>query len=275
MSLGALLWMVLNWINWLDSIIFPRFRRCPLSKRTLIIASVCVVYLCFVASHVGSSQHHRDRRIKNDKYRHTRGLDHLDISDALPDSVDLDTGASSVVPTRSNVVYITLKSKRLKPANIERDARHIMRNPALSTSWRNTRDVDVQSVDISHISHPDADTHSSSIRIYSQKAPPWFSPQDVSVMRFLADAKSPAFLPTRKIRKTEQYVCGSVWMIRSPVDTTEVFAFHLDRVLGLNRTIPAVSRKFSFLHGKTSNTDSGLDTMRFSFEATYCVKTMK
>uniref|UniRef100_A0A3Q1H0S4 Golgi associated kinase 1B n=1 Tax=Acanthochromis polyacanthus TaxID=80966 RepID=A0A3Q1H0S4_9TELE len=27
-----------------------------------------------------------------------------------------------------------------------------------------------------------------------------------------------------------------------------VFAFHLDRVLGLNRTLPAVSRKFSFLH---------------------------
>lgn len=270
-----------------------------MSKRTLILASVCVLYLCFVASHVGYSQHHRDRRINNDKYRHTRGLYHLDISDALPDSVDLETGASSVVPTRSNVVYITLKSKRLKPANIrgtvrpklrrkvrrnkttnsaftqekletlERDARHIMRNPALSTSWGNTKDVDVQSVDISHISDPDADAHSSSIRIYSQKAPPWFSPQDVSVMRFLADAKvlrvkkvsrgdSSSFLmfegessfSSTQLKYAEQTsMCvGQCGVIRSPVDTTEVFAFHLDRVLGLNRTIPAVSRKFNFLH---------------------------
>ncbi|XP_035525160.1 Golgi-associated kinase 1B [Morone saxatilis] len=277
------------------------FRRCPLSKRSLIIASVCVVYLCFVVSQVGYSQQNRDRRTDKDKYRHTRGLYNLDISDALPDSVDLQTGASFVVPTRSNVVYITLKYKRLKPANIrgtirpklrrkvrrtkstnlaftqnklgtlERDAGQIKRNIAHKTSWGESRDVDYKSLDIIPKSHIDAQTDSqiSSIRIYSQKAPPWFSPQDVKAMRFLADAKvlrikevssgdSPSLLifegetsgsvTKQKPEKLSNVCGGQCGIINSPVDTTEVFAFHLDRVLGLNRTLPAVSRKFSFLH---------------------------
>lgn len=277
------------------------FRRCPLSKRSLIIASVCVVYLFYVVSQVGYAQPHRDRRTDKDKYRHTRGLYNLDISDALPDSADLHTGASFVVPTRSNVVYITLKSKRLKPANIRgtirpklrrkvrrtkpdnsaftqnklgtlaRDVSQIKRNVARKTSWGETRDVDYKSLEVNHNSHTDAltDPHSSSIRIYSQKAPPWFSAQDVMAMRFLADAKvlrirevshgdSPSLLifegetsgsvANQKRTETSNACGGRCGVISSPVDTTEVFAFHLDRVLGLNRTLPAVSRKFSFLH---------------------------
>uniref|UniRef100_UPI0037E9B85A Golgi-associated kinase 1B n=1 Tax=Semicossyphus pulcher TaxID=241346 RepID=UPI0037E9B85A len=267
------------------------FRRCPLSKRSLIIGSVCVVYLFFVVSQIGYSQQQRDRRTDKDKYRHTRGLYNLDTSDALPDSV----------PTRSNVVYITLKTKRLKPANIrgtirpklrrkvrrnntassaftqnklatlEQDAGHIQRNFERNTSWRETRDVDYKSLDIIHKSDIDqpADFHVSSIRIYSQRAPPWLSTQDVTAMRFLADAKvlrikevshrdSPSLLifeGERSVSVTAQRhternpVCGGqCGVINSPVDNTEVFAFHLDRVLGLNRTLPAVSRKFSFLH---------------------------
>lgn len=283
------------------------FRRCPLSKRSLIIASVCVVYLFFVVSQVGYSQQHRDRRTEKDKYRHTRGFYNLDISDALPDSADLQTGASSVVPTRSNVVYITLKAKRLKPANIrgtirpklrrkvrrnksansaftqnklgtlERDAGRIKRNFAPKTSWGETRDVDYKSLDIIHKSNTDGqtDSHISSIRIYSQRAPPWFSSQDVEVMRFLADAKvlrikevshgdSPSLLifegktsvsvTNLKHTKRDNVCGGHCGVISSPVDTTEVFAFHLDRVLGLNRTLPAVSRTFSLLHGMSSDT---------------------
>lgn len=277
------------------------FRRCPLSKRSLIIASVCVVYLFFVVSQIGYSQQQRNRRTDRDKYRYTRGLYNLDINDALPDSADLQTGARAVVPTRSNVVYITLKSKRLKPANIrgtirpklrrkvrrtksvnsaftqnklgtlERDAGQIKRNVARKSSLGETRDVDYKSLDIIHKSHTDAqtDSHISSIRIYSQKAPPWFSPQDVKAMRFLADAKvvrikevshgdSPSLLifegetsvSVTNLKQTKlSNVCGGLCgVINSPVDTTEVFAFHLDRVLGLNRTLPAVSRKFTFLH---------------------------
>lgn len=259
------------------------------------------MYLFFVASQVGYSQQHRDRRTDKDKYRHTRGLYNLDINDAPPNPADSQTGASLVVPTRSNVVYITLKSKRLKPANIrgtvrpklrrkvrrtksassaftqnklgtlERDASQIKRNFARKTSGGENTDVDYKSLDIIPKSHTDkqTDSHISSIRIYSQKAPPWFSPQDVKSMRFLADAKvlrvkevshgdSPSLLIfegessdsviNQKHKKVSNVCGGQCGVINSPMDTTEVFAFHLDRVLGLNRTLPAVGRKFSFLH---------------------------
>lgn len=277
------------------------FRRCPLSKKGLIIATVCVVYLVFVVSQVGYSQQHRDRRADTDRYRQTRGLYNLEITDTLPASADLQTGASFVVPTRSNVVYITLKSKRLKPANIRGTIRPKLRRKErrnksassaltqnqLSTSvsdtgqikrnssWTETSDVDYKSLNIIQKSHKDgeADSHISSIRIYSQRAPPWFSAQDVKAMRFLADAKvlrirevSRRELPSLLIfegetgtsainqkRTKRNSVCGGqCGVIKNPVDTTEVFAFHLDRVLGLNRTLPAVSRKFSFLHGRSS-----------------------
>lgn len=289
------------------------FRRCPLSKRSLVIASVCVVYLFFVVSQVGYSQQHRNRRTDRDKHQHTRGLYNLDVNDALPDSADLRTGAGFVVPTRSNVVYITLKSKRLKPANIrgtirpklrrkvrrtksansaftqnkldtlERDAGQIKRNFARKSSLGETRDVDYKSLDIIHKSHADAktDSHISSIRIYSQRAPPWFSPDDVKAMRFLADAKvvrikevshgdSPSLLifegetsgsvTNQKHTKLSNVCAAQCGVISSPVDTTEVFAFHLDRVLGLNRTLPAVSRKFSFLHGMSPDRRPGVFT---------------
>ncbi|XP_059201473.1 Golgi-associated kinase 1B [Centropristis striata] len=271
------------------------FRRCPLSKRSLIIASVCVVYL-LVVSQVGFSQQHRGRRTDRDKYRHTRGLYNLD--DTLP---ELQTEASSVVPTRYNVVYITLKSRRLKPAHIrgtirpklrrkvrgnkeansafthnklgtlERDTGQSKGNFAPKGSSGETGDVFYKSLDIIHTSHTDsnADSHISSIRIYSQRAPPWLSPQDVRAMRFLADAKvlrvkevshgdAPSLLifegetnasvSNQKHTQRNNVCSGQCGVINSPVDTTEVFAFHLDRVLGLNRTLPAVSRKFSFLH---------------------------
>uniref|UniRef100_A0A8C5DR35 Golgi associated kinase 1B n=2 Tax=Gouania willdenowi TaxID=441366 RepID=A0A8C5DR35_GOUWI len=92
----------------------------------------------------------------------------------------------------------------------------------------------------------------------------------MDTMRFLADAK---VLRVRKISHSHlssslfvfegdsdvhraaqkgsrrSAVCaGQCGLIRSPVENSEVFAFHLDRVLGLNRTLPAVSRAFSFMH---------------------------
>ncbi|XP_071313952.1 Golgi-associated kinase 1B isoform X2 [Trachinotus anak] len=274
------------------------FRRCPLSKRSLLIATICVVYLVFVVLQVGYSQQHRDRWTGKDKYRHTRGLYNLEHNGVHQDSADLQTGGSYVVPTRSNVVYITLKFKRLKPANIrgtirpklrrkvrrnnsaftqnkhgtlERDAGQIKHNFEPKTSWKEAKDVDYKSLDIIPKSHKDiaADSQSTSIRIYSQKAPPWFSPQDVRAMRFLADGKvlrirevshgdSPSLVifegetrvsPSNQNHTTRNNVCGGrCGVINSPVETTEVFAFHLDRVLGLNRTLPAVSRRFRFLH---------------------------
>lgn len=270
------------------------FRRCPPSRRTWIIGIVCVIYLFFVVSQFGYSQQSQDRRTDRDKFRHTRGLYNLETSDVLPDSV----------PTRSNVVYITLKTKRLKPANIrgtirpklrrkvrrnitagaafthnklvrlEQDARQVKRNFQQNSSFGETRDVTYKSLDLhhKHLTGEKADSIISSIRIYSQKAPPWLSAQDVKAMRFLADAKvlrvkevshgdSPSLLifqgesgdSVNDPKHTERHdVCGGrCGVINSPVDNTEVFAFHLDRVLGLNRTLPAVSRKFSFLHGES------------------------
>ncbi|KAJ4946537.1 hypothetical protein JOQ06_024202 [Pogonophryne albipinna] len=277
------------------------YRRCPLSNRSLIIASVCVIYLLLVVSQTGYSKQHRDMRTDKDKYRLTRGLYTLDISDAQSDNVDFQTGANSVVPTRSNVVYITLKTKRLKPANIRgtlrpklrkkvkriteansaftqnkrgtllRDVGQIQRNFPHKNFLGETKEVHYKLLDIIPTHHTDsqAGSHISSIRIYSQRAPPWLSPQDVKAMRFLADAnilrikevihgdytsllifegETSVSLGNQRDTQGNNVCGGQCGVISSPVDTTEVFAFHLDRVLGLNRTLPAVSRKFSFLH---------------------------
>eukprot|EP00066_Takifugu_rubripes_P019989 XP_011609255.1 PREDICTED: protein FAM198B [Takifugu rubripes] len=251
-----------------------RFWRTPLSKRSLIIASLCALYLFFAL--FGYSQHYQDK----DK---RRGLYPLD--NARPDTVDSHT---SVLPTRPNVVYITLKSKRLKPANIRgtirpklrrkvrrtqptrspftqnkfgtlgRNAGENRRNVAQETFLGETLDVDYKSLNL----NPGSDSRVSSIRIYSPNAPPWFSAGDVKAMRFLADAKvvrikkmpqgdfpSLLIFESEAVGKHKLFeasnLCGG---IGSPVDNTEVFAFHLDRVLGLNRTLPAVSRKFGFLY---------------------------
>ncbi|KAM9849496.1 Golgi-associated kinase 1B [Aulostomus maculatus] len=280
MGKSRFLWLCFPFLRLASS-----FRRCPLSKRTLLISSVCVFYLCFVVSQVEFSkqQQHRGRRTGKDKDRHTLELYNLGISDLSDSAVDLQTHAGIVVPTRSNVVYITLKSKRLKPVNIRATIRPKLRRKARRntsgnsvftqsklrdqikrnvTSRRETKDIDYKSI---HKSHSDPEYLVSSIRIYSQKAPPWLSAQDVEVMRFLADAKvlrlrevsrgdSPSLLimeaETNLPQNTKHsQVCGGrCGVVHSPVDTSEVFAFHLDRVLGLNRTLPAVSRRFTFLH---------------------------
>lgn len=247
------------------------FRRCPLSKRTLVIFSACVLYLIFV--HGNSPRESSNKRAHNDKYR--RGLNHAGVSsEALPVGVDADTGGL-VAPTRSNVVYITLKSKRIKPANIRGTVRPKLRrkvrketfldftHDALGTLQRDANQTYVAlHKDFMNITTYDTDNDISTVRIYSQKPPPWFTANDVNSMRFLADAKvlsvsrvpqssvlifegeprdAPASSPKQRAERR-----GGV--IHSPVDSIEVFAYHLDRVLGLNRTLPAVSRKFRFLH---------------------------
>lgn len=237
-------------------------RRCPVSRRCWIPAAVCALYLGFVASQVG--------RTDTDRYRQSRGLYNLGV-DAPSDSAHSPLDTNFAAPTRSNVVYITLRSKRLKPANIRgtvrpklrRKARRwaftqnkpgashrVTREHAAASSWTEPGDAGPRSVDASRI---------SSIRIYSPRPPPWFSARDVDAMRFLADAR------VARVREVSRGELPPLWMfegetgssapnraggvVHSPADTTEVFAFHLDRVLGLNRTSPAVSRRFRFLHG--------------------------
>ncbi|XP_029963620.1 Golgi-associated kinase 1B [Salarias fasciatus] len=267
---------------------FPlsNFRRCPLSRKTLAIAAACALYLCFVVSRVGYSQLHRGRRIDAEKTQRAHGPERL-RGDGAPSQQP-----AGAVPTRSNVVYITLKSKRLKPVHIRGTVRPKLRrkvrrsqadapsftqsrfgagqtrpDAAPQESWRDSRDLHFKSLQIIQKSPRDGEAGSrvSSIRIYGERAPPWFSAQDVRAMRFLADARASRVtevshggsapllifegetgVPAGGQRSG---VCGGpCGVIHSPVDNSEVFAFHLDRVLGLNRTLPAVSRSFSFLH---------------------------
>ncbi|XP_078679418.1 Golgi-associated kinase 1B-like [Branchiostoma floridae x Branchiostoma belcheri] len=98
---------------------------------------------------------------------------------------------------------------------------------------------------------------------FNQTAPPWFSRADVERLIFLATANISHVLPhphaslnpivfddnsdkTPQISDTEQCEsqCG---LLKSALDIYEVLSFHLDRVLGLNRTLPAIARKFSGL----------------------------
>lgn len=51
---------------------------------------------------------------------------------------------------------------------------------------------------------------------------------------------------------------GSCGLIKRPGDLYEVLAFHLDRVLGLNRSLPAVARRFSSRLLPYSYTDGAL-----------------
>ncbi|XP_056144814.1 Golgi-associated kinase 1B [Lampris incognitus] len=260
------------------------FRRCPPLRRDLILASLCLLYvaLVFLVSHGGHAWSHGP----TDKIQKTVGLFdeertyHLDYS----------------VPPRSNVVYITLRSKRLKPAVLRgtvrpKRRRKVRRTKAdknaftqtkadgtagttwsqrrpfgPKTPWKEVRDIDYRSLDLKPISQ--SDPQFSSIRIYSQSAPPWFSAQDVAAMRFLSSAKvarvkavsyqdsdsdSDSVLLFESETnpdpgKPHQGCLAQCGIINRPVDASEVFAFHLDRVLGLNRTLPAVSRRFRFLH---------------------------
>ncbi|XP_035983509.1 Golgi-associated kinase 1B [Fundulus heteroclitus] len=263
------------------------FRMGSASKRTLLIAILCLANLFFLVLKVGHLAQPRHRRRNEEQKRHAHREHHLDGD--LPDSSDLQT-SNLEVPTRFNVLYITLKSKRPKPAHIfgtvrpklrkkvrtktsspsqrkqfsaERDAAQANSDSALEPPRKEGNPVDFPRTSYNY----GKDHHISTIRIYSPKAPSWFSAQDVKNMRFLADAKvlrmkeiprmdAPALLVFEGVdmnqlvnqKHLNRNVCGGrCGVIYRSVDSTEVFAFHLDRVLGLNRTIPAVSRKFGFL----------------------------
>ncbi|KAK7922643.1 hypothetical protein WMY93_009545 [Mugilogobius chulae] len=228
------------------------FRRSHLCKKTVIIACVCVLLCAFV---VRSSQDRTNTDNSNDKRGHLRGLG----GEALPVAV--------VAPTRPNVVYITLKTKRLKPANIRGtvrpklrrkkantgttlafthgrfgtlehlNANRTERETALRTSRSDVAGLDDKRVEVLDISDSKRDSSSfSSIRIYSQKPPPWFTSADVQAMRFLTDAKV--------LRVTHQGD-QTVLMFEGETEGDGASA-------GTQQALPAVSRKFQFVHEKQS-----------------------
>ncbi|XP_018124806.1 Golgi-associated kinase 1A isoform X2 [Xenopus laevis] len=96
----------------------------------------------------------------------------------------------------------------------------------------------------------------------NEEALPWFTSDDLKKMRLLSEgeiiAKSriPAhgqvlqvgLCPNPLVGNCHQKkICskGLCGLIKRPTDLYEVLAFHLDRILGLNRSMPAVARKFT------------------------------
>ncbi|XDV37338.1 hypothetical protein PO909_006948 [Leuciscus waleckii] len=234
-------------------------------RKYLIIAVVCFVYLFFTV-HVNHTSTRQDKRpdpwIRNSVYSQKTRKTYQDPTEGEVNE--------SLSPTRSNVVYITLKSKRHKPAIIRGTVRPKLRRKKVKV--RAQSGTQGKAKDASH----DTNTHEkqlgyseldggngdySSIRIYSERAPPWFSLDDITAMRFLADSKitqidevaPPGFSSFILFKSATNHTdnadacrkcCG---IVRRPLDMSEVFAFHLDRILGLNRTLPAVSRRFHSL----------------------------
>ncbi|XP_069600231.1 Golgi-associated kinase 1B [Ranitomeya imitator] len=266
--------------------------RRPKSRRNLLlVCTACLLYGIFVVTQAGNFFPH---------YKNPRRTDQADgdgVSEQhrnfleqntfyVENSQPLGGALNSSTTLQPNVVYITLRSKRSKPANIRGTVRPKKRRKfgvvgQHELGYRMQQDTgrleDKHMKKYTHEGSPtqkagdtganilrDArgDNHQSNIRIYSDRAPPWFSDEDIRAMRFLADSRiqritqlpsNQAFLmyenPSWKKPAPStpfsgcQGICG---LVRRPLDMSEVFAFHLDRILGLNRTLPSVSRKFEF-----------------------------
>ncbi|XP_036170488.1 Golgi-associated kinase 1B [Myotis myotis] len=273
--------------------------RRPRTRRNLLLGTACAIYLGFLVSQVGrASLQHRPAAEKGPHRRRDTAEAPfpeipLDGTLAPPESQDNGT---TLLP---NVVYITLRSKRSKPANIRgtvkpkrrkkypvaslAPAQEALVRPSLQPqgeagaadaevpgyvqrgnlvkvgerSWRLIRGPGGPVGD-SDFQLPQA--RESNIRIYSESAPSWLSKEDIHRMRLLADGAVVGFQPVSSKSQARLLVlegstagsvpsCGSspCGLVKQPLDMSEVFAFHLDRILGLNRTLPSVSRKVEFI----------------------------
>lgn len=244
-----------------------RFSR---NRRALLLAFACLLYLFCVELWISPGEH--DRNLTKSRRW---------ILEKIPGSPS---------PTHSNVVYITLKSKRYKPAILRATVRSKPRRKKVKNQVENQRQDtthhhngketlrhaesrDLWRLVLHSFSKPGQLTHNevaddgddgNSIRIYSQKSPPWFSQADIETMRFLSKCKirhvevlepenSPPMLLFKSVSGFDQNLghaggCdGQCGVIKRAEDMSEVFAFHLDRVLGLNRSLVSISRRFHAL----------------------------
>ncbi|XP_072185887.1 Golgi-associated kinase 1A isoform X1 [Excalfactoria chinensis] len=97
---------------------------------------------------------------------------------------------------------------------------------------------------------------------FGKTVPPWLSEDDIQKMKLLAHGQvvSKSRVPahgqvlrihlhadgdTQPDSPGEDCGDGHCGLIKRSTDLYEVVAFHLDRVLGLNRSLPAVARRFS------------------------------
>ncbi|XP_076995803.1 Golgi-associated kinase 1B [Tamandua tetradactyla] len=292
-------------INWfVCSLCVPRVRklwssRRPRTRRTLLLGTACAVYLGFLVSQAGRASPQQARAPE-------KGLPQSrDAAEAPFPEIPLD---GTLAPPefqgngtflQPNVVYITLRSKRSKPANIrgtvkpKRRKKHAVASlapgpePLAGPSFQPqeaARAAGVEGPQYAQGGDPDKvrerpwklvrgpgvrargpdfqlpKAKESNIRIYSESAPSWLSKEDIHRMRLLADGAVAGLQPVSsksgaRLLVLQGGVTGSVprcgpspcGLLKQPLDMSEVFAFHLDRILGLNRTLPSVSRKSEFI----------------------------
>ncbi|KAM5255189.1 Golgi-associated kinase 1B [Ctenodactylus gundi] len=286
-------------INWfLCSLCVPRARklwssRRPRTRRALLLGTACALYLGFLVSQVGRAPIQQGQVAeKGPRHSHIPAQEPfpeipLDGTLAPPESQDNGT------TLQPNVVYITLRSRRSKPANIRGTVRPKRRKKPAAGSAGPGRDgalagpllgrqeaaweapavvvpADALAGELAKAGDgpwrslrgprgaQPAGARESNIRIYSESAPAWLSRADIRSMRLLADAEVAGLQPGsphggarqlllllgRSVPRCGPSPCG---LLKQPLDMSEVFAFHLDRILGLNRTLPTVSRRPEFI----------------------------
>lgn len=293
-------------INWfLSSLCIPRAcklwsSRRPRTRRNLLLGTACAIYLGFLVSQVGRSspQHRRavpkgPHQLRDPKAEIPFPEIPLDGTLAPPESQGNET------TLHPNVVYITLRSKRHKPANIRGTVKpkrrkkyaagspgpvqeallgpslplqeaarvdkaelhgYVQRGNAAKVGEGPWRMIGGPGVLSGGADLQPAKAKESNIRIYSESTPSWLSKDDLRGMRLLADGALAGVqaVPSQSgvlLLVLEPSAAGAVpacgpsscGLLKRPLDLSEVFAFHLDRILGLNRTLPSVSRKSEFI----------------------------
>ncbi|PKK20920.1 family with sequence similarity 198, member B [Columba livia] len=290
--------------------------RRPRTRRNLLVGTACVIYLGFLVSqvghvlpqHKGGHQKISSRSLQDAAQTPFLGIP-LDGTLSPPNFQEPQLGGNgtSLPP---NVVYITLRSKRSKPANIrgtvkpKRRKKHATplsygqhfpkaafmgqdeffdqqprkamyavgtRGPAIAPEARKHQldEHRHKEMAIRERGHwrpggisggikAQPQPEESNIRIYSESSPSWLSKDDILNMRILADSRIESIqeVPAHKAvlavftrgPSTTGAACdqGQCGIIKRPLDMSEVFAFHLDRILGLNRSLPSVSRRSEF-----------------------------
>lgn len=282
-------------------------RRHTTARLNVVVAVGCFVYFVFALNQVGHSVNTPDHRPElSERYRTGRGVYSVlhDVPLAAPEP---PTGQNTGVlpeshPTRSNVVYITLRTKRLKPALIRGTVRPKKRRKTGKKVkyWEpNGVEATIEKVGQIEKTQERGDKNDlvwsqfgnmafnselihklntmevvSSIRIYSEKPPPWLTKNDIDAMHFLAGStithatkvqwpesqslllfestaeESTVLAHSRNRTKYDLECRGRCGVIKRSIDMCEVFAFHLDRVLSLNMSLPVVGRRFQYLEDR-------------------------
>ncbi|NXL27066.1 F198B protein, partial [Glaucidium brasilianum] len=297
-------------------VLMLRTCRRPRTRRNLLVGIACVIYLGFLVSQVGHVLPQNKGGHQKISYRSLQDAAQtpflgipLDGTLSLPNVQEPQLGSSGTL-LPPNVVYITLRSKRSKPANIRGTVKPKRRKKhATPLSYRQhfpkatfmdqeeafaqqprramyaastvgaamaleTRKHQLaehrhkgmairerghwRPAGISEAIKAQPHPEESNIRIYSESSPSWLSKDDILNMRMLADSQIESIqeVPSHKAvlvvfargSITTGTACnqGHCGIVKRPLDMSEVFAFHLDRILGLNRSLPSVSRRSEF-----------------------------